>query len=239
MPAYNAKKYIKKTLERLSKTTQKLPAFKIFLVNDGSKDETERVFLETCRILDLVFSVIRNEKNMGYGASQKRGFKKALEENFDYFLLLHSDGQYAPEEMQCILRPLFKEKADMVLGSRLLSGRALKEGMPFSRYVANLWLTKLENAVFSLNFAEYHSGYMAYNRKTLETIKFETLTDKFHFDGEMLLSAGKLGLRVAQIPVSAHYGKNVSSLSPFPYLMEIAVTILRYLKKKYFFQKIN
>ncbi|MBU2530458.1 MAG: hypothetical protein KKD35_05405, partial [Elusimicrobia bacterium] len=85
--------------------------------------------------------------------------------------------------------------------------------------------------------AEYHSGYMAYSLKALRVIKFETLTDKFHFDGEMLLCAGKLNLRVAQIPIAAHYGPQFSSLSPLPYFLEIAKTIFKYLRKKYFFQQ--
>lgn len=236
MPAFNAAKTAAKTIERLHSVRNALPPFKIFLVDDGSEDKTSEKFLETAGKLKLDLRILSHPQNRGYGASQKTGFTNALEEGREYFLLLHSDGQYAPEESPAMLKPLLEKKTDVVLGSRLLSGRALSRGMPASRYAANLFFTKLENRVFGLDFAEYNSGYMAYSRQALEAIKFKTLTDKFHFDGEMLLCAGKLGLKVAQVPVSAYYGKETSSLSALPYISEIVSAMVKYLRGRYYFQ---
>ncbi len=236
IPAYNSIKTISATLARFAAARAALPQAALLLVDDGSSDGTAGAAKRAAEKLGLDLRVLPHEKNRGYGAAQKTGFKAALGLGCRAIVLLHSDGQYAPEELPVMVKPLLDGSADMCAGSRLLSGRARAEGMPLARYLANGWLTALENKVFGLNFAEYHSGYMAYAPAALHAIKFETLTDKFHFDGEMLLCAGKLGLRVAQVPVSANYGPGTSSLSPLPYLAEVAGVMIRYLKRGYFFQ---
>ena len=237
IPAFNSEAALPATLARLAAVLSSLPETAVLLVDDGSADGTVAAAGSAAGKLGLDLRVLRHEKNRGYGAAQKTGLKAALELGCRAAVLLHSDGQYAPEELPAMVRPLLDGSAEICAGSRLLSGRARAEGMPLARYLANSWLTALENAVFGLRFAEYHSGYMAYTPAALRAIKFETLTDKFHFDGEMLLCAGKLGLRVAQVPVSANYGPGTSSLSPLPYMAEIAGVLFRYLRRGYFFQR--
>lgn len=237
IPAYNCKKTIHGTLVRLSAVRGALPETAVLLVNDGSTDGGAETAKRAALELGLNLMVFAHKKNRGYGAAQKTGLKSALELGCRAAVLLHADGQYAPEELPVMVRPLLNGSAEVCAGSRLLSGRALAEGMPLARYLANRGITALENAVFGLDFAEYHSGYMAYSAAALRVIKFETLTDRFHFDGEMLLCAGKLGLRVAQVPVSSHYGPESSSLAPVPYLAEITGVLLRYLRRGYFFQR--
>lgn len=236
IPSYNSEKTISSTLTRLAAALAGLPQAAVLLIDDGSRDSGSAAARTEAEKLGLDLRVLTHEKNRGYGAAQKTGLKAALELGCRAAVLLHSDGQYAPEELPAMVRPLLDGSADVCAGSRLLSGRALRQGMPLARYLANRWLTALENTVFGLDFAEYHSGYMAYSASALRLIKFETLTDKFHFDGEMLLCAGKLGLRVSQMPVSAYYGPGASSLSPLPYLAEIAGVLVRYLRRGYFFQ---
>lgn len=224
------------TLRRLAAEAPRLPAAEVLLVDDGSSDGTAAAARAAAEEFGLNLRVLSHPSNRGYGAAQKTGLKAALELGCRAAALLHSDGQYAPEELRAVASPVLSGSADVCVGSRLLSGRALEQGMPPARYWANRGLTALENLVFGLRFAEYHTGYMAYSADALRAIKFETLTDRFHFDGEMLLCAGKLGLRVAQVPVSAYYGPGSSSLSPVPYLAEVAGVLLRYLRRGYFFQ---
>jgi len=237
IPAYNSSKTISAILARLAAVSAALPETAVLLVDDGSSDGVGAAALSAAEKLGLCLEVFSHEKNRGYGAAQKTGFTRALKLGCRAAVLLHSDGQYAPEELPSMIKPLLDGTADVCAGSRLLSGRARAEGMPLARYLANRWITALENAAFGLDFAEYHSGYMAYSSSALRAIKFDTLTDKFHFDGEMLLCAGKLRLRVAQRPVAAHYGPESSSLAPVPYLAEIAGVLLRYLRRGYFFQR--
>jgi len=236
IPAYNSAKSIAPTLERLAAVLPRLPRAAVLLVDDGSLDGTAAAAAAAGHKLGLDLRVLPHLANRGYGAAQKTGLRAALDSGCRAAVLLHSDGQYAPEELPAITAPLFSGTADVCVGSRLLSGQARRQGMPAERYWANRGLTALENLVFGLNFAEYHTGYLAYSAAALRAIRFETLTDKFHFDGEMLLCAGKLGLRVAQVPVSAYYGPGSSSLAPLPYLAEIAGVLFRYLRRGYFFQ---
>ena len=237
IPAYNSEAVLPGTLARLAAVRSALPGAAVLLVDDGSTDGTAAAARRAAQKLGLELRVLPHPGNRGYGAAQKTGLRAALDLGCRAAVLLHADGQYAPEELPVMVRPLLDGSADVAAGSRLASGNALAQGMPLARYLANRWLTALENAVFGLNFFEYHSGYMAYSAGALRAIKFETLTDRFHFDGEMLLCAGKLGLRVAQLPVSAHYGPESSSLAPLPYLAEIAGVLLRYLRRGYFFQR--
>lgn len=236
IPAYNSAKSVTPTLRRLAAEVPRLPAADVLLVDDGSSDGTAAAALAAAGEFGLNLRVLSHPYNRGYGAAQKTGLKAALEAGCRAAVLLHSDGQYAPEELAAVVSPVITGAADVCVGSRLLSGRAREQGMPPARYWANRGLTALENLVFGLDFAEYHTGYMAYSAAALRAIRFETLTDRFHFDGEMLLCAGKLGLRVSQVPVSAYYGPGSSSLAPVPYLAEVAGVMLRYLRRGYFFQ---
>jgi glycosyltransferase involved in cell wall biosynthesis len=237
IPAFNAEKTIFQTLSRLKPILEELPPAIIVIINDGSSDNTGIAAEKSAQELKLNFITLNHKYNKGYGAAQKTGFKKALSLDCQDFVLLHADGQYDPSEIPKIIKPLLLKKADVSMGSKIISGKALSEGMPKLRYFASRLITFIENKIFKLNFVEYHSGYMAYSLKALNAIKFETLTDKFHFDGEMLLCAGKLNLAVREIPIVAHYGPQFSSLAPLPYLLEIGKTISKYLRQKYFFQK--
>ena len=234
MPAFDAARVLPLTLERLGRAA--LPGQVLILVDDGSRDQTIPAARQAAAGQGLALDVISHQVNRGYGASQKTGLRRSLELGCRYHILLHADGQYEPSEMPRLLGPLREGRAEVVLGSRIVSGRALAEGMPWLRYAGNRLITGVENAVFGLRFAEYHSGYMAYSSRALRAIAFETLTDRFHFDGEMLMCAGKLGLAVAEVPIATHYGPESSSLAPLPYLREIAGILRRYLRGGYFFQ---
>lgn len=237
MPAYNAASTIKEVFPRIPKDF--LPNITEFLViNDASKDQTQQAILELQKNYPNI-TLINKEKNEGYAKAQKTGFNIALEQGADIVVLLHSDGQYAPEEMPRLIEPLLKDEADIVQGSRMLSGEALKGGMPFYKYIANIILSRLENICFKMDLAEYHSGYMLYSKKALKTIPFENISDTFHIDGEMLFVGHDLGLRIQQLPIPTRYAQEKSNLKPIKYGFDVLKIMLKYKQGKYNFKKPN
>jgi len=232
MPAYNAGRTIGSVLERIPLSLVKR-IFQIIIVNDGSTDDTGAV-IEELKEKYKKIKILTHPKNRGYGAAQKTGFKEAVKEGADIGVLLHSDGQYAPEIMHTLLDP-FEYGYDVVQGSRMLAGGALKGGMPLYKYFGNKFLTLLENFAYGLNMAEYHSGYMLYSKKALITIPFEKLSNTFHFDGEMLLMAAKKKLRVKEIPIPTRYSTEKSHLNPFTYGIDVLKIIYRNWRGKYDF----
>jgi len=233
VPAYNAAKKIVSVFERIPQEIWDKGA-KVVIVNDGSSDQTrERVAEIKSRWGDRIL-FIDKPKNEGYARAQKDGFSKALAEGADIAILLHSDCQYAPEMLPELLKPLEEETADIVQGSRMMDKKAaLRGGMPIYKFIANVGLSTLENFVYGLNFAEYHSGYMLYSRKALETIPFQKFSNTFHFDGEMLFVGAKKGLRVKEIPIPTQYADEVSHVKPIQYGFHVLGIMIKYLLGKY------
>jgi len=230
MPAYNVEKLIGRTVERIPQNS----IHELVIINDGSKDGTGRVASQIKRD-GIEVKFIDFEKNRGYGAVQKAGFNAALEGGADVVVLLHSDGQYAPELLPKLLKPFYKEKADVVQGSRMLGGGALKGGMPLYKYLGNRFLTAIENIAYGMDMAEYHSGYMLYSRRALESIPFMKLSDTFHFDGEMLMMAGKKKLKIEEIPIPTKYAEEKSNLKSLQYGIDVLKIVYKYLKGGYDF----
>ncbi|RJQ31205.1 glycosyltransferase family 2 protein [Candidatus Parcubacteria bacterium] len=234
IPAFNAQKTIGVVLSRIPAEFITRTE-KIYVINDGSLDGT----LAEAESLKNKFSnivIINKEINEGYARAQKTGFRRALNEGADVIILLHADGQYAPEELPRLTEPLIDGSADVVQGSRMLGG-ALKGGMPLYKFLANKFLSKLENICYRMDLAEYHSGYMLYSGKALKTIPFEKLSDTFHFDGEMLFVANDLGLRIKEIAIPTHYGGEKSNLKPIKYGFDVLKIMLRYKSGGYNFKK--
>jgi glycosyltransferase involved in cell wall biosynthesis len=194
IPAYNAGATVEKVFARIPPEA-KQRILRYVAVDDGSKDDTAAALarLQT-EFPNLV--VLTHETNRGYGEAEKTLLRYALREGADAGVLLHSDGQYSPEKIPELLDPLDRDAADLVQGSRMLGGGALRGGMPFYKFLANKALTAIENWAFGLKLAEYHSGYMLYSRKTLEAIPFEKLSGSFDFDLEMMVLARVKGLRI-------------------------------------------
>jgi len=176
MPAYNAAK----TLERTYNDLPHSQLEEVILVDDGSEDETVRIAKE----LDL--KVFVHDHNLGYGASQKTCYREALRNRAMIIVMIHPDYQYDPTLLPKIVRPIEHGEADVVLGSRMLGPPAYQQGMPRWKYLASTFLTALENRVFSLNLSEFHTGYRAYHRDVLEHINFDSNSDGFIFDQEII-----------------------------------------------------
>lgn len=231
MPAYNASKTIDSVFQRVPKEAfDRISEF--IVVNDGSKDSTVDVVGKLIKKYKKI-KLINHEKNRGYGGAQKTGFRQALLNDADIVVLLHSDGQYAPEIIQNMIKPIEEDGADIVGGSRLLGGKSLEGGMPLHKYLGNIFLTSLENFVFRANIHSYHSGYKVYSRKALEKIPFEKYSNEFYFDSEMLIGAIRNKFRVVDVPIPTRYGKdNVSYLNSFKYGFDVLNLIFRYLTGK-------
>jgi glycosyltransferase involved in cell wall biosynthesis len=203
MPAYNAAKTLHMTYAGLPRDVVDL----IILVDDGSSDETIRIARE------LGLELFVHDRNYGYGANQKTCYREALKAGADIIAMVHPDYQYDPTLLPQVIQPIQNGNADVVLGSRLLAGNVVQQGMPWWKYLANRFLTGLENRVFGLNLAEYHTGYRAYRRQALEAVNVEMNSDNFIFDQEIMAQFVDLNLRIAEVPVPTRYFPQASSAS--------------------------
>jgi len=201
MPAFNAGRTLRLTYQELPRESYDL----VILVDDGSTDDTVAV----ARELDLKLFV--HDRNYGYGANQKTCYAEALREGADLVVMVHPDYQYDPRLLPEIVRPLREGAADVVLGSRLKGGGALAGGMPWWKYLANRFLTGLENLAFGLALSEYHTGYRAYRREVLEAVAFTANSDRFIFDQEILAQVVAAGFRIVEVPVPTRYFPEASS----------------------------
>src|ERR1700730_1107251 len=157
MPAYNAAKTLRMTYAELPQNLVDM----VILVDEGSSDETIRIARE------LRLEVFVHNRNYGYGANQKTCYREALRAGADIVVMVHPDYQYDPTLLPEIIKPIEDCKADVVLGSRLLGGHPIAQGMPWWKYAANRFLTRMENAIFGLRLAEYPTRYRAFRREAL------------------------------------------------------------------------
>src|SRR3569623_565266 len=155
-----------------------------------------------------------------YGGNQQRGYQYAIERGLDIVVLLHGDGQYAPEVMQDLLTPLETGQADMVMGSRMMvPGAALRGNMPMYKYVGNKVLTWFENAMAGTKLTEFHSGYRAYSVNALRKIPLGRMTYNWHFDTQIILEFLKRGFRIKEVPIPTYYGDEICHVNGIPYAM--------------------
>ena len=203
MPAYNAGK-------TLRATCAEVPADivdEIILVDDASRDETVMV------AKDLCLKTVVHPKNRGYGGNQKSCYKAALEAGADIVVMLHPDYQYTPKLVSAMAYMLESGLYDVVLGSRILGGQALKGGMPLYKYMSNRFLTMAQNMLMGAKLSEYHTGYRAFTRKVLETVPVERNSDDFVFDNQMLAQIHFMGFSIAEVTCPAKYFKEASSIN--------------------------
>jgi glycosyltransferase involved in cell wall biosynthesis len=203
LPAYNAAKTLEKTLRDIPEGWLD----EIILVDDASHDGTT----DLARKLGLV--VFEHEKNSGYGANQKTCYGEALKRGADIVIMIHPDHQYDPRLVPELLLPIIRGDAEAVFGSRMMRpGGAREGGMPFWKYWANIFLTRLENFVLGLRLTEYHSGFRSYSRHALESINFLANSDGFVFDTEIIIQLKIKKLKIWEVPISTRYFKEASMI---------------------------
>jgi glycosyltransferase involved in cell wall biosynthesis len=231
MPAYNAGRTVEGVFARIPDAARRRLR-RAIVVDDGSSDDTAAA-LERLRTAWPEVIVLRHPRNMGYGAAEKTLLREARDGGADAAVLLHADGQYAPERIPDLLDVLEADGAELVQGSRLLGGGALRGGMPVYKYVANRALTAVENAAFGLRLAEYHSGFLVYGRRMLEAVPFETLSDSFEFDLEMIVMARVLGFAIREVPIPTRYADEVSHLKPVRYGLNVLRVVRGFRRGRY------
>jgi glycosyltransferase involved in cell wall biosynthesis len=204
MPAYNAER-------TLAATVADMPVGsvdEIILVDDGSKDRT----VEIARAMGL--TVIVHPRNRGYGGNQKTCYRAALDRGADIVVMIHPDYQYDSRVLAHAVGFLQLDICDVVLGSRIRSrAEAMQGGMPVYKYLANRFLTFLENLALGQNLGDFHSGFRVYRREVLETIPFERNSDDFVFDTQFLVQAVRFGFRLGDVPVPVRYFDEASSIN--------------------------
>ena len=207
MPAFNAARTLRRTWDEVM--DQEIVDL-IIVVDDKSQDKTVSI-AET--FPDTV--VYRHEKNMGYGANQKTCYRLALEADGDIIIMVHPDYQYTPKLVPAMASMIGNDLYHCVLGSRILGGYALKGGMPVWKYIANRFLTFVENILLGAKLSEYHTGYRAFSRELLERLPLEVNSDDFVFDNQMLAQIVWLGYTIAEVSCPTKYFDEASSINLF------------------------
>jgi glycosyltransferase involved in cell wall biosynthesis len=191
----------------------------VFVFDDHSSDNTYDAAVEYKRAKGLQkLSVFHNERNLRYGGNQKRGFRYAIDHGYDIVVLLHGDGQYAPEVMWDVIGPVERGEAELAMGSRMMrGGHPLKGGMPLYKFVGNKVLTFCENVLLGTNLAEFHSGYRAYNCHALANLPLHRCSDEWHFDSEIIIQLLNAGYRIAETPIPTYYGDEICRVNGLAY----------------------
>jgi len=227
--AYNAVNTLASVLDRIP-TDFRSKVTNVFVCDDHSQDATYLVGLGYSALnTDMPLTVIRNPRNLGYGGNQKAGYQLAIENDLDIIVLLHGDGQYAPERIEDLVGPLERNEYDAVFGSRMMNkGGALKGGMPLYKYVGNRILTKFQNRVMDMDLSEFHSGYRAYRVNALKSIPFQANSDNFNFDTQIIIQLHDSGKRILEVPIPTYYGDEISRVNGIKYAKDIVTDVLRY-----------
>ena len=221
MPAHNVAKVLAKTVSGIPKGS----VDEIVLINDGSTDDTAEIGKR------LGLTVISHECSKGYGAAQKTGYKEAIKRNADLVVMVHGDNQYDPSLAPQFVSKIRDEGYDVVTGTRMILGDALKNGMPIWKFIPNRFLTWLENLVFQTHLTDYHNGYRAFSTQFLKQVPLDLLSDKFDFDTDIIIQAAIRKAKIAEIPHPTRYQDENSQMSfskGVRYGLSILKTVVKY-----------
>ena len=224
--AYNAEAHIRETLCRIpADLVPHLAA--IYVIDDKSVDRTVDV---TTGLKAEVpgLEVFTTPFNQGYGGNQKLGFSYGIRRGFDVLVLLHGDGQYAPEVLPRILNPFGDPDTAAVFGSRMMRrGVARRGGMPLYKRLGNRILTRMENRLLNAHLTEFHSGYRAYRVSALAEIPFQYNTNDFHFDTEIIIQLLAREKKIVEVPIPTYYGDEICRVDGLAYAMNCISTVMR------------
>ena len=206
----------------------------ILVCDDASSDDTYQVGMRVKESRpDLPLEVIRRPVNLGYGGNQKAGYRWMIDHGLDVVVLLHGDGQYAPEFLPRMVAPIVDGRADVVFGSRMLErGTALRGGMPKYKFVGNKILSFLQNQIAGVSLSEWHSGYRAYSVASLARVGFELNADYYDFDTQIILQMIESNQRILEIPIPTFYGDELSRVNGIRYGWRILKHTLRWRRSR-------
>src|SRR5215813_1745939 len=224
--AYHAESTIEEVLTRIPAVIAEQYETEVLVIDDASSDLT---FERASRIqLPFPLTVLSNPANQGYGGNQKLGYTYAIKHGFDFVVLLHGDGQYAPECLPDLVRPLRDGSADACFGSRMMmKGSALRGGMQLYKFCGNRVLTWFENRLLQTAFTEFHSGYRVYSVRALKQIPFTLNTNHFHFDTEIIIQIVLAGQRIVELPIPTYYGDEICRVNGIKYAWNVTRAVLK------------
>ncbi|MCL4385684.1 MAG: bifunctional glycosyltransferase/class I SAM-dependent methyltransferase [Cyanobacteria bacterium] len=226
---YNSEKFIDNLLGRIPMQIRD-KFVEIFIIDDSSSDKSYLQAIKSAKKKGFKnIRILRTPYNRGYGGNQKLGYLYAIKKKFDIVILLHGDGQYAPELLPNIIVTLKNKSIDALIGSRMINKfEALKGNMPFYKWIGNIILTFIENKLLNTNFSEFHSGYRAYRISTLSSIPFEKNTDDFHFDTEILIQLIEAKKSIKEIRIPTYYGKEICHVNGLTYAFNCIKAVIKY-----------
>ena len=233
IPAFNVEKKIFSVVERIPIKIFEINEIKILIINDNSNDNTDREIEKIQNKFSYNFEIINSDKQLGYGGVQKISFNYAIKENYDYIIMLHGDGQYAPEELPKFIFELKSFDFDAVFGSRMMNYKsAIRGGMPIYKFLGNIFLTFIQNLILNSHVSEFHSGYRSFKVNSLKKINFFELPDYYHFDTEMIIELLKKKMTLKEIYIPTFYGDEISHLKSIPYGFKVLYSTIKSKFKK-------
>ena len=226
--AYNAASTLAAVLDRIPETFR-ARVTEVLVCDDASSDSTYSIGKEYQSETSLPLTVVRRPQNLGYGGNQKAAYKTAIEHGLDIVVLLHADGQYAPEVIEDLVNPLLAGRCDAVFGSRMLQkGAARIGGMPLYKYVGNRILSRFSNAITGLELSEWHSGYRAYRVDALKDVPFDRNSNGFDFDTEIIVQLHEARKTICEVPIPTFYGDEICRVNGIGYAKDVAADVLLY-----------
>ena len=223
--AYQAQDHVQETLQRIPQDLVR-ELEEIYLIDDSSTDATLEIARGLQRELGCL-QVFRTPYRLGYGGNQKLGYEYAVRRGFDVVVLLHGDGQYAPEVIPRILAPFDDPGVAAVFGTRMaVSGEAHRGGMPVYKQIGNRVLTTLQNLLLGSSLSEFHSGFRAYSVQALDSVPFRINTSEFHFDTEIIIQLLAAKHQIVEVPIPTHYGEEVCRVQGVPYALRCLKAVL-------------
>jgi glycosyltransferase involved in cell wall biosynthesis len=227
--AYNAEKHLESVIARIHHDVLNSLA-EVFIIDDSSTDNTYNVAITVSKKYPLAnINVYRTPFNRGYGGNQKLGYVYCIQQGFDIVILLHGDGQYAPEYIPRLLAPFQDKDTDAVFASRMMNKRmALKGGMPYYKWAGNQILTAMENSLLGTRLTEFHTGFRAFRVPSLGNIPFVYNSDDFHFDTEIIIQAIASKWKIREVSIPTHYGEETCHVSSAKYAYNCVKAVIKY-----------
>ena len=222
--SYNHEKFIEKTINRINDRVFQKYQTEILISDDKSNDSTFQIIRNIKKNFDkdCKISILSNPINQGYGGNQKIGYFYAVKNNFDYVVLLHGEGQYAPELIEKLLENIQSDNAGAIFGSRMMDkGSALKGGMPLYKFIGNKILTYFQNKILGSNLSEFHSGYRVYSVDVLKKIPFHLNSNDYSFDTEIIIQLLFAKQKISEMSIPTYYGEEISYVNGLYYAYQV------------------
>lgn len=217
--AKNAEEQIESVLNRIPADILETYDYEVLIIDDSSKDKTFEIANNFQNLnKNINIKVLFNPSSQGYGGNQKLGYEYAIQNGFEVIVVLHGDGQFAPEMLSGLVSPIFRKEANAVFGSRMMiKGEARRNGMPFYRYNGYKILTWFQNWLLGSSLTEFHSGFRAYSVQTLTEIPFKRNSNDYHFDTQIIIQLLLAHKNIREIPTPTYYGNEVHHVNAIQY----------------------